>query len=409
VSVSVGFLQGFQLERVFGLVGTSSLNWQPQVDELISLYSHERLRSVDHGEAIWTNLGPRHIVSVRARERIEGLAAASALHAAEQESLAELANSLEARLMPCGMHPWMRAAQAEAWPHGQAPRDEAMISTFGAERHGLNNQQKLRLSIPFASDFEFARLFGALRFVMPLMPALCASSPFAEGKRGPALACRVASRRDLLSGQIDFADSLVPRPASCRDEYQSDVLTPLEKTLKARGLSQALNAKEVCAHGIIADFQAGLVHVEMLDMQECLQADIAVCAGIGAVTLLVQTEEFAALGELNTWPQARLGELLELSVVDGEEAVFRDVDYAKALGFPERGSCRVAELWQHLMEERLSSSPLAEESMPALERIASEGPLARRLLRALDPGFDDEELYNLYKRVLDCLEKDTLL
>ncbi len=409
MSLSVGFLQGFQLERAFGLVGGTSLDWLPQVDELITLYCRERLRSVDHGEAIWTNRGPRHMISVRGGTGLDGLAAAMALHATEQESLSELAKELDARLMPSGMHPWMAAGRAEAWPHNSAPQDEALISIFGNERHGLNNQQGLRLSVPFGSDAEFARLFGALRFVMPLMPALSASSPFAEGKRGPALSCRVAARRDLMASDLDFAESLVPRPATCREQYRNEVVAPLKKALETRGLSQVLGAAEVCAHGIVADFDAELVHVELLDLQECLQADIAVCGVVGATAMLVQSEEFASLEALSMWPQARLGELLELTLVSGEEAVFRDVDYAKALGFPDRGSCRVADLLQHLLEERLATNPLAQDSTAALEKIVAEGPLARRLLRALPPRFSDEDLYNLYKQVLACLAEDELL
>jgi hypothetical protein len=208
---------------------------------------------------------------------------------------------------------------------------------------------------------------------------------------------------------MDFADSLVPKPASCRDQYQSEVVAPLEKVLEDRGRSQALHARNVCAHSIVDDFRAGLVHVEMLDMQECLQADIAVCAAIGALTLLVQSEEFASLEDLSSWPQARLGDLLELTLVSGEESVFRDLAYARALGFPDRGSCRVAELWQYLMEERISTTPLAQNSMTALEKIGAEGPLARRLLRNLPQRFDAEDLYNLYKQVVVCLESDSLL
>jgi hypothetical protein len=408
VTVSAGLLEGFALELAYGLVGTTSLEWVPAVDELLTLYCEERLRSVAHGGSQWTNRGARHSLRVSSRDGLDGLAAATELFGAENKALAELAAKLDARLLPSGMHPWMAATRAERWPHGKDVAEDALDSLFGLDRHGFCNQQALRLSIPFASDFEFARLFGALRFVMPLLPTLSASSPFAEGERGPAMSCRVAARRDYFSTDLDFADTLVPKPSTCSDQYRSEVVTPLSKAISQRGLSKALAPLALCANGIVADFDAGLVHIEILDMQECLQANIAVCGAVAALTIFVQNEEYASLKELSHWPRARLGELFEESLVEGPEAVFRDRDFIEALGFPERGSCLASELWQHLFEEKLSESPHVEPSAVALKKIASEGSLATRLLRALPQRWNDEDLFYLYRKVAECMDRDEL-
>ncbi len=340
---------------------------------------------------------------------MEGLGAASSQFSLEQGELVQRAEQCGARLLPTGMHPWMPATKAEAWPHGDAAGDKAVVSLFGKARHGHCNQHALRLSIPFANELEFERLFGALRFLMPLMPALSASSPFAEGKRGPALSCRVAARRDLFASDIEFADKLVPKASTCFEQYRNEVTAPLESALESRGLLAALDPLQVCAHGITADFDTGFVHVEILDMQECMQANIAVCAAIGAMVMLVQSEEHAALTTLGHWPRARLGELLEQSLVDGGRAVFRDSEFSRTLGFPEGGDCRVSDLCQHLMEEKLRHSPLVADSLGALERIVAEGSLATRLLGALPPRWTGEDLYNLYRRIVEASEKDELL
>lgn len=405
----MGVLAGFELELAYALVGKTSLDWLPQVDELITSYCGERLRSVPHGMATWTNVGPRHGLRLGCQGGLEDLASAQQLFSAELDSLGELADQLEARLLPSGMHPWMGAERAESWPHGPATQDEMMQRLFGAARHGFCNQQALRLSLPFASDVEFERLFGALRFVMPLLPALSASSPFAEGKRGPAMSCRIGARRDYFASELDFFDSLIPKASSCREEYRSEVVQPLQSALQKRKADGTLHPLQVCAHGIVADFDAGLVHIHMLDMQECLQSDIAVCAAVSAITAWVQSEESASLRQLSEWPRARLSELLELTLVSGGQAVLRDGEFLRAFGFPEGHTCRTRDLWQHLLEEKIAKSSLTQEVMPALSTIVFEGSLAKRMLRKLPDGWTDEDLYNLYRQIADCLANDELL
>ena len=223
------------------------------------------------------------------------------------------------------------------------------------------------------------------------------------------MSCRVAARRDFYATHVDFSDSLIPKPSSCREEYQSEVLTPIERSLELRGLSSSLRSADLCANGLVADFDAGLVHVEVLDMQECLLANIAVCAAVSALTTFVQNEEFAPLAALGIWPRARLGELLELSLLSAEQAVFRDDDFTKALGFPERGACRASELWQFFIEEKCKESSVVQASAAPLQRITKQGSLARRLLGELPAKFSDEDLFNLYREICDRHDRDELL
>ena len=81
------------------------------------------------------------------------------------------------------MHPWMRpAAETRLWPHGQTEiyagfRPHFRLST----RHGWANLQSMHINLPFASDVEFARLHAAFGWLLPILPALAASSPIVDG------------------------------------------------------------------------------------------------------------------------------------------------------------------------------------------------------------------------------------
>ena len=47
----------------------------------------------------------------------------------------------------------------------------------------ITNIQAVHLTLPFRGASEFGRLMAACRVVLPLLPALAASSPFVEGER----------------------------------------------------------------------------------------------------------------------------------------------------------------------------------------------------------------------------------
>ena len=96
--------------------------------------------------------------------------------------------------MPTGMHPWMDPAREfELWPHGDREIYAAFDRIFDCRGHGWANLQSMHLNLPFADDDEFGRLHAAIRALLPLLPALAASSPFADGHaRGLA---RYAPRR----------------------------------------------------------------------------------------------------------------------------------------------------------------------------------------------------------------------
>ena len=45
----------------------------------------------------------------------------------------------------------------------------------------LENLQSAHLNLPFYDDAEFVKLHAAIRLILPLIPAIAASSPFMDG------------------------------------------------------------------------------------------------------------------------------------------------------------------------------------------------------------------------------------
>ncbi len=69
-----------------------------------------------------------------------------------------------------------------AWPHEYSPVYEAYDRIFDCRGHGWANPQSVHLNLPLTGDDEFGRLRAAIRLLLPIMPALAASSPVIDGR-----------------------------------------------------------------------------------------------------------------------------------------------------------------------------------------------------------------------------------
>src|SRR4029078_8648779 len=79
---------------------------------------------------------------------------------------------------------------------------------FDCTGHGWSNLQSTHLNLPFADPLECSKLHAAIRMVLPLLPALCASSPILGGKYSGYLDTRLTyyktnqSRIPSITGQV---------------------------------------------------------------------------------------------------------------------------------------------------------------------------------------------------------------
>ena len=75
------------------------------------------------------------------------------------------------------------------------------------------------------------------------------------------------------------------------------------------------------------------------------------------------------------------------------------------MGFPVR-CCEARELWQHLIASMMLNQPEQQKTwQEGLQIILEYGPLARRIMRAVDSDYSRARLRAVYRELCDCLEE----
>src|SRR5512136_2116958 len=95
-----------------------------------------------------------------------------------------LENRYDARLLGSGMHPFLELKDARVWTHRDRGIYAAMSRIFNLNQHGWLNIQSFQLNLPYRNEGEAMRLYSALTNVLPYLPAIAASSPIYESRKG---------------------------------------------------------------------------------------------------------------------------------------------------------------------------------------------------------------------------------
>jgi gamma-glutamyl:cysteine ligase YbdK (ATP-grasp superfamily) len=386
---------GFGVELEYMIVDAGTLSVRPIADELLGAAG-----DFEHGEIGWSNELVAHVVELKINEPAVDLAALPGLFQKNVCEINSLLAAKGARLMPTGMHPWMDPErETRIWPHEYGEVYRAFDRVFGCRGHGWANLQSVHLNLPFANDKEFAKLHAATRLVLPILPALSASSPIVEGQITGLSDNRLEVYRTNSRKIPRAAGKVIPEAAFSQADYHAQILEPLYAEIAPHDPERILQHEWLNARGAIARFSRNTIEIRVLDLQECPLADLAICATIVALLRALVAGRFASFAEQETVAVEPLASILLPTIRSAGEAEIYDDDYLRLFRYPG-DSCTVAELWEHL----LAALPeLTSESNPwraPLETIMNEGPLARRILDALP----DNDLETVYEELCRCLE-----
>ncbi len=401
--MTLGLFAGFGIELEYMVVDRSSFAVQPIVDELLRHFAGSYVGDFDDGPISWSNELALHVVELKTNGPAPALAGvASSFQRSVQRLDAALA-PMGARLMPGGMHPTMDPKREfRRWPHDYAEVYGAYDRIFDCRGHGWSNLQSCHLNLPFANDDEFGRLHLAARALLPLLPALAASSPFCDGRFTGWLDWRLQVYRHNQARVPRIAGLVVPEPVTTREQYFREILEPTWADIAPLDPDRLLREEWLNSRGVVAKFFRDALEIRVLDVQECPAADLAIASLVVAVLRALCTERWCGLATLAALPTEELAAVLWQVAKEGDQAMVTHRGLLQALGLQE--PCSALGVWRHLADATLRSPSDLDPLLAApLHTILTHGPLARRLLAAFGTAPDPAAFRSMKQQLADCL------
>ena len=404
--------QAYGVELEYMIVDAATLDVRAIADELMrdATGGGEYVGEVEAGDVSWSNELVAHVVELKTTEPATSLAGLQNAFGEQVRRINELLAPRGARLMPGGMHPWMDPLrETKLWAHDANAIYEAFDKIFDCRGHGWSNLQSVHLNLPFADDEEFGRLHAAIRLVLPILPALAASSPIVEGVVTGTLDTRLDVYRTNSRRIPSITGHVVPEAVFTEADYRHTILSCLYADIAGHDPEGILQHEWLNARGAIARFERNTIEIRVLDVQECPAADVAICGLTVGVLRALVNERFTSLAEQQAWSAERLAPIFLAALREGERAVVRDPEFLRLFGL-HAASSTLADLWRHIDETVADRPDRTTETDAALRVILDKGPLARRILQAL-PGAAPERgaLREVYSQLSDCLAQGEML
>ncbi len=395
---------GTGVELEYMIVDAATLAVRPISDELIRAVTGAYQSDVERGEFCWSNELVLHVIELKTNGPAKSLGHLARGFQAEVNEVNRRLASLGARLMPTAMHPWMDPhAETRLWPHEYSAVYEAYNRIFGCQGHGWSNLQSLHLNLPFANDAEFAALHAAIRALLPILPALAASSPVMDARTTGWLDNRLAVYRTNSAKIPSLTGRVIPEPVFSEADYHREIFQRIYRDIAPHDPDGVLQDEFLNSRGAIARFGRGSIEIRVLDVQECPQADLAITELIVETLRALAAERWQSLECLRSRDTERLETIFLATAKDGEAATIGDPDYLKIFGWQRGASCTATDLWRWIAAELEMRSRLAPDAVCALDLIFERGTLARRILRRLGGDCSRARLQETYGRLCDCL------
>ncbi|RUL89137.1 carboxylate-amine ligase [Tautonia sociabilis] len=408
--MSLHLFEAFGVELEYMIVDRQTLAVRPIADLLLSAVSPSGgpEPEVALGPISWSNELAAHVVELKTTEPspcLSGLADRFQEHVRRIDALLE---PMGARLLPSAMHPLMDpAAEARLWPHGFGPVYQAFDRIFDCRGHGWSNLQSMHLNLPFSGDEEFALLHAAIRLVLPILPALAASSPIVEGRPTGLMDNRLEFYRHNCRRVPQVTGRVIPEPAFSQAEYDRRILEPMYDAIAPLDPEGILRFEWLNARGAIARFDRSTIEIRLLDVQECPRADLAIATLVAAAVRALAEERWSSTVAQRSIPVDVLEPILLGCVAEADRALVADRDYLRCFALADAGPMTAIDLWRGLFAALRDDLGPPEDRQP-LALILDRGPLARRVVERLgaDATPTPEAIRSVYGELCDCLVED---
>ena len=397
----------FGVEIEYMIVDRDTLRVRPIADKLLRAAAGATEADFCSGAITWSNELVLHVVELKTSEPASSLAGVAEQFQHDVGVInAELAAE-NALLLPTAMHPTMDPhTETKLWPHEFGEVYRTFDRIFDCRGHGWANLQSTHLNLSFAGDDEFARLYAALRVLLPLMPALTASTPLADGALTGFVDTRMEHYRNNARRIPFVSGAIVPEPYYTQADFEREVLGRIEAELAPHDPDGVIDPIWANARGAMARFDRGAVEVRVLDNQECPAADLALLDLIIAALRALVAERWTPQREFAEQPTDTLAALLRSVIRAGGRTTIANHAYLRLFGVADREALTAGELWRILLAA-CRDDLMDPRSAARLDALLAAGSLSDRIVTAVGPSPTRANIDAVYRELADCLAKGT--
>lgn len=405
----IHLFQGYGIELEYMLVDRNTLNVKPITDELIRHETGAYQSDFENGMVTWSNELVLHVVELKSTTPENNFNALENAFAENVKRVNAILASSNAMLMPTAAHPFMDPiTETKIWPHENNEVYDVYNRIFDCRGHGWSNLQSTHLNLPFYDDEEFAKLHAAVRLVLPLLPALCASSPILDGSLTGMMDTRLKFYKTNQAKIPSITGKVIPEAVFSKRNYLNTIYEKIKSDISPYDPEHVLNPIWVNSRGAIPRFDRGSIEIRIMDIQECPAADMAIVALVVETVKALVNEKFIDFESQMKWRTDFLAQLLDKTSEKAQDVVIDNREFLQVFGFPEP-SANVSELWRHISERLARQGNVAiTTGKPELNTILKEGTLSQRMIRSLGKDPSKEKITELYRHLCDCLAQNKM-
>jgi gamma-glutamyl:cysteine ligase YbdK (ATP-grasp superfamily) len=402
--IRLHLFQAYGVELEYMIVDRDTLQVRAVTDELLKHVLGSYGSDFENGMVTWSNELVVHVVELKSTMPESNFTALENQFVENIRKINGILTGWNAMLMPSAAHPFMNpSAETKLWPHDNNEVYEIYNKIFDCRGHGWSNLQSTHLNLPFYDDEEFAKLHAAIRLILPILPALCASSPILDGKFSGMLDTRLHYYKTNQAKLPSITGRVIPEAVFSRRTYFNAVYEKIKSDISPYDKESILDPIWVNSRGAIPRFDRGSIEIRVMDIQECPSADLAI------VTLVIETLKALVNGKLINheqqigWKTEPLAAILDRTAEKAHDAVIENGDYLKVFGLAS-SSAKASELWQHIFKKIVDEgNESLKKWTPEIDVILKQGTLAQRIMKAIGPDVSRENILGVYRQLSSCL------
>ena len=402
-----GLFEAYGIELEYMIVNKENLNISSIADQILKTPSGEFASDFEDGAITWSNELVSHVIELKTSGPSPRLAQLESEFHRSLQKINHRLSEFGAVLLPTAMHPWMDPfKETKLWAHDNNEIYDAYNRIFDCRGHGWSNLQSMHINLPFKNDDEFFRLHTAIRFLLPIMPALTASSPVMDGQstgiKDNRLQCYQKNQKRVPS----IAGQVIPEAIRSKADYEQKILAKIYSDIEKFDPEEILRDDWLNSRGAIARFERQTIEIRVLDTQECPKVDLAVADFICSVLKTLVDGTLVPIETQFSFKTEELKAMFDLVVIDGENASLSHAAYLTSFNLQGSTACKI--IWLALIENAAVTDKMSSDHVATVRTLLQIGSLATRIQNQLGPEPSREKLKGVYSSLATCLATNSV-